>query len=148
MRIKYFAYGSCMSFTDILNTTPSAEFVAVVTLEHYGLHFPVYAKKRKGGVANVFPQEGSTVTGILWEVDETDTLDIREDHPRTYQRTMVNVTLGDNSTQEALTYHIPNHLHLRQQYLPSTEYWSLLREGELLGVPSQYFDNIQKFHFN
>lgn len=140
---KYFAYGSCMSDIDILRTTPSAKLSSTAILKDFALHFPLFAPGRKGGVADIVVSPGSVVHGVLWDVEELDSLNIREQHPHIYMKTQVEIELPSGATLEAVTYQIPPERHEGHHH-PHSEYLELLEHGVRSGIPKLYFESLAR----
>jgi cation transport regulator ChaC len=123
----YFAYGSCMSQKDISRTV-EATFVGPAILENYRLGFTRYSKNRQGGVADIIPDQGERVEGILFRVDGFLELDEREGAPHVYDR--VNVVVqreGEDEFIEASTYAIVE--KQANDIPPSDEYIRIILEG-------------------
>jgi len=73
----YFAYGSNMLFDQMRERCPSATFVGIATLEGYRLAFSRKATSSNSpwcgfGVADVVPDEESSVWGAVFQIDERD----------------------------------------------------------------------------
>ncbi|MFB4164170.1 gamma-glutamylcyclotransferase family protein [Alteribacillus sp. JSM 102045] len=102
----YFAYGSCMNVKDIKRTVYARPIGAAV-LKDYRFGYRAYSKSRKGGVADIIPDPGNEVEGILFEVPDFKGLDNREGHPHFYERIETEVQLLDTKEWiEAKTYSV------------------------------------------
>lgn len=97
----YFAYASNMNPAQMKSRAPTAGVVGVATLADRRLHFPIESAGWNGGTASVQLAHGSTVYGVLYEVDDAaiEALDRYEGYfaphdPRNrYERETVNVDL-------------------------------------------------------
>lgn len=123
----YFAYGSCMSFSDLEKTT-SFEYVGTGIVFDYRLAFSVYSRTRQGGVADIVYAPGEKVEGILFEVPDFEQLDRREGHPNFYRRREIEVWDKQAKTMRiASTYEV---VHKKTVEIPpSLEYANILLEG-------------------
>ncbi|SRR6266540_1834394 len=68
----YFAYGSNMDFGQMRQRCPSAQFVAVAELPGHVLKFTRRSKDRGRGVADVVPEPGKSVWGVVYDIAEID----------------------------------------------------------------------------
>ncbi len=68
----YFAYGSNMDWDQMRDRCPSARFVGVAKLPGHKLAFSRRSTKRNCGVADAVADQGTSVWGIVYEVDDRD----------------------------------------------------------------------------
>lgn len=68
----YFACGSNMDWDQMRERCPSARFVGVAKLPEHKLAFSRRSKKRGCGVADAVADQGSSVWGVVYEVDDRD----------------------------------------------------------------------------
>lgn len=68
----YFAYGSNLCPKQMWERCPDVRFKCVAVLEGYRLAFSRTSKGRGCGVADVVPDEGKQVWGVVYEVTEDD----------------------------------------------------------------------------
>ena len=68
----YFAYGSNMSFREMRDRCPSAQFVAAAKLAHHQLVFTRFSETRDGGVADAAPQHDEAVWGVVYDIPEIE----------------------------------------------------------------------------
>ncbi|SDH53115.1 gamma-glutamylcyclotransferase family protein [Alteribacillus bidgolensis] len=123
----YFAYGSCMNVRDIKRTV-DAKPVGAAVLKDYRFGYRAYSKARKGGVADIIPETGNEVEGILFEVPDFKGLDKREGHPHFYERIEVNVQLLETKEWvKAKTYSVVEKSEV--DIAPFAYYSSLIIEG-------------------
>lgn len=69
-KIYYFAYGSNLSFKQMLKRCPHSTFVAKANLANHQLAFTGYSSRWGGGVATIIKQPGSTVWGVVYALDK------------------------------------------------------------------------------
>jgi hypothetical protein len=86
-----------MNQEDLHRTTPSARNPKPLQLLGWSLKFNIYAPSRDGGVANIEKADGF-VEGVLWEVDELDSLRRREGCPYVYQEHTLETAHGEATT--------------------------------------------------
>lgn len=104
--IKYFAYGSNMSVSDVLKWCeqrhiPPVTFSKwqVARLPDYELRFNAFSVTQKCGVANIMVNPGSLVEGILFELDDKDMERIRHKVgvPGFYNEMLISVKLRNGT---------------------------------------------------
>jgi len=125
--LYYFAYGSNMNWPQMKQRCPSARFICVARLSDYRFAIARHSQLRKCGTANIFPDVGSEVWGIVYDLDDQDLnrLDSFEDGYRR-ERLFV-VARGDGQHPlEALVYIAQKE---DDAPLPNPEYKRLMVEG-------------------
>ena len=120
----YFAYGSNMHPGNMRKRCPGCAFVAAARLRDHRLAFTrPWASWGGGGVADIQPEPGSIVEGVVWEITEAhrDALDKYEEYPTAYTRKDVVVETFDGRRLTAFAYvarpagnHRPLRRYLRQ----------------------------------
>src|ERR1041384_2857691 len=68
----YFAYGSNMHWAQMQQRCASARFVAIACLPEHRLAITRKSRRRLCGTADVVPETGSEVWGILYDIDDGD----------------------------------------------------------------------------
>lgn len=68
----YFACGSNMNWEQMRSRCPSARFVGIALLPGYTLAFTRRSAKWGCGVADIVPQEGKNVWGVVYEISDYD----------------------------------------------------------------------------
>ncbi len=68
----YFAYGSNMNWQQMQERCRSARFVGLAKLSDYGLAFTRKSVNRGCGVADVVPEPGKSVWGVVYEIGDLD----------------------------------------------------------------------------
>ena len=127
--LLYFSYGSCMSRQSFSREHSRFELVGEAALKGFRLAFTHRLAVRAGGVADVVPEEGSEVRGILYRIAWSDLaeLDEREGvHAGRYQREWVEVEALGVRFSPVLTYTV---VHSTGRSPPSPEYAGLLADG-------------------
>jgi gamma-glutamylcyclotransferase (GGCT)/AIG2-like uncharacterized protein YtfP len=125
--VFYFAYGSNMDWAQMQRRCPSAKFVCVARLPNYCFAIARHSQLRKCGTANIFPETGSEVWGIVYEVSDRDLaiLDGFEDGYRRELGTVHSSNDGDTPF-EVLTYIAPRETDPPP---PNPEYKRLILSG-------------------
>ncbi len=126
--IPYFAYGSNMLKKRLEDRVGFVVCKGKATLENY--HFSFNKLGMDGtGKANIVPETGSTVSGVLYELTQSqvEILDTYEGTPTHYERKWVIV----DGTQ-AVTYIATPEYTSKTQLKPSPEYLSLITQGALV----------------
>lgn len=103
----YFAYGSNMHPGQMQKRCPGCVFVAAACLRDHRLAFTrPWAAWGGGGVADIQPDAGSLVEGVVWKITEAHrkTLDGYEEYPTAYDRKGVVVETFDGRTLTAFAY--------------------------------------------
>ena len=137
--MRYFAYGSNMHEGDLARwcrehgykpITPLSREVAV--LRGWKLVFNYYSTTRGGGAANIKPQEGGEVWGILMELSEEDYEIIRrkEGAPHYYEEITVSVVTRDGRIVDNVkTFRVVKERESGGFIPPTREYINLLIEA-------------------
>ena len=68
----YFAYGSNMDWKQIKKRCPSARFFCLAILKDQIVAFTRESTNRGCGVADIVPDEGHDVWGVVYQIDERD----------------------------------------------------------------------------
>lgn len=103
----YFAYGSNMASSQMAERCPGAVCLGAARLPRYRLAFDAWSNRRGGLVADVLPDPGSEVWGVLWEVtgEHAEALDRYEGVGRgQYRRATVRVEAAAGGEVEAFAY--------------------------------------------
>ncbi len=133
----YFAYASNMEPRRFRRLCSRSSVVGPARLPGRRLAFSRYSRQRRGGSANVLPDDGAEVWGVLYEVSDADldTIDRSEDVPAAYRREAVVVEDAEGHERQAVTY-VANRTG---DFLPHPDYLRLIVEGaEARGLPSHY----------
>lgn len=133
----YFAYGSNMDWAQMQRRCPTAKFVCVARLPAYRFAIARHSRLRHCGTANIYPEAGSEVWGVVYDVSDADlvTMDGFEDG---YARAFVAVhAINDGmAPHQALVYIAPKEDRVP---LPNPEYKRLMVEGARhWQLPSHY----------
>jgi gamma-glutamylcyclotransferase (GGCT)/AIG2-like uncharacterized protein YtfP len=123
----YFAYGSNMNWPQMQRRCPSARFVCTARLPSYRFAIARHSRLRDCGTANILPEAGSTVWGIVYEISENDLL-IMDSFEDGYSRHKNFVYSIESSPckLEVIVYIAPKEIGVP---LPNAEYKRLILEG-------------------
>jgi len=127
-KVYYFAYGSNLNRTQMVERCPHSKPFFMATLHHYKLVFVGWSRRWQGGVATIRSLKGEQVPGAVYEVSEDDLrrLDRYEGYPASANRLKVIVNSEDGDPIEAVTYIKTGRLEETQ---PSKEYLALIQQG-------------------
>ena len=145
MPVLYFAYGSNMCSAQMQERCPGAKALGYARLVDYRLAFDKWSERRGGYVADVLPQPGEAVWGVLWQVTQahTDTLDNHEGVARgQYRRQQV---ILENKVGGRLSKAYAYVICEPSEEGPTTHaYRKLLLAGaQEHGVPQRYLDALE-----
>lgn len=150
----YFAYGSNLDWSQMRDRCPSARFVRVAKLKDHRLAFTRYSDFRKGGVADVIPEAGQEVWGVVYEIEEQDIgrLDTCEgfqpDRPRektAYVREERHVYQDGDEKQPLLVSLYVATPQDGGPFHPHPDYKRLIVEGaEYWHLPREYIERLKK----
>jgi hypothetical protein len=123
----YFAYGSNMNWPQMQRRCPSSRFVSTARLPGFRFAIARHSRLRDCGTANIFPETGSTVWGIVYEVSESDML-IMDGFEDGYSRQTHSVycIAAKPSMLQVIVYIAPREVGVP---LPNAEYKRLMLEG-------------------
>jgi gamma-glutamylcyclotransferase (GGCT)/AIG2-like uncharacterized protein YtfP len=126
-----------MNWQQMLRRCPSSQFVCVGRLPDYRFAIARHSQLRNCGTANIFPEKGSEVWGIVYQVADQDLilLDSFEDGYRR-ARLFIHPMNDGNRPLESLVYIAP-----KEDTPPSAnaEYKRLVLEGALhWRLPDEY----------
>jgi gamma-glutamylcyclotransferase (GGCT)/AIG2-like uncharacterized protein YtfP len=143
--LYYFAYGSNMNWEQMQGRCPSSKFFSVARLPDYCFAIARHSQLRSCGTANVFPEKGKEVWGIVYDVSDLDliTLDGFEDG---YRRQKIFVFHSGDGQQpiEALIYIADKEDDAPP---PNPEYKRLIVEGaKHWNVPEPYRLMLEQIH--
>ena len=126
--MKYFAYGSNLSWRQMQQRCPQAKRLFSARLPNYRLVFIGGSRSSSGGTASILLQKGEYVLGGVYEIDGACqlALDRHEGYPAVYDRMNVIVFNDLGDAVEAFTYFKKGR---GVEEPPSQEYLTLIREG-------------------
>ena len=147
----YFAYGSNMNWEQIRKRCPSARFLGVAAMRNQRIAFTRKSTKRCCGVADVVPENGRTVWGVVYEICDHDigALDFSEGYrpnrnENSYWRRECMVFL-DNDDKQPLTVHTYFAEHQQNPPCPNAEYMELILSGaRYWHLPQEYIHELQQ----
>ncbi|MBI5251461.1 MAG: gamma-glutamylcyclotransferase [Desulfomonile tiedjei] len=151
-----FAYGSNMNRSDLRSWLESdgqdsSLIVGVypAKIEGYDFVWDYYSQGKAGGTANLEHKEGSTIWGVLIEMEDDllKAFDRKEGHPYFYSRgeSRVPVTrVEDGKTFLAWLYVARANKGGRRDVKPTREYKKIVLEGAVFwGFPESYIEKIR-----
>ena len=120
MYIYYFSYGHNTNISEFYNRVATAILVGNATLFDYKFTLEHFA--------NIIPQKGSSMKGVLWKipVSTIQTLDYHENYLSKYQHHIVNVVYKKTIIQ-ALTYVMTP--YYKDMRFPTMKYIEWLYQG-------------------
>lgn len=140
---KYFAYGSNLNAQQMSVRCPQAVPVQKGYLRDYNIAFTRWSKNRNCGVADVVPELGQKVWGLVWNLptENLEMLDSHEGHPKHYKRQLHEIFFLDGSSIQAWVYEVNKKQSFCQ---PSKEYVdTILSEGKALSFPEKYLESVK-----
>jgi hypothetical protein len=151
--IRYFAYGSDLHRDSIADwckhadrPVPRREDLRPAVLTHHRICFPIHEDFWRGGIADIVPAPGKSVSGALMEMSShgLETLERMAGRSRS-QRTIVRVTpYTGGPPVEAITFRIgqPDVRHIP----PSARYLDRLTEAASeIGLSMMWVMHLQSF---
>lgn len=139
--VLYFAYGSNMSSVVMLKRCPGATPQGAARLDGHRLSFRLPSQRWGGFAADLAPEAGSVVWGVLWKLSEghLETLDRVEARYDRYSVLPVN-----GRPVAAMTYRVKARLASAVERSPTSEYLQHLIDGALEhGLPSDYLRQLE-----
>lgn len=127
----YFAFGSNLFRSQMLERCPKAVALCRAVLPDFELCFPLESRKWKGcGVAGIRRADGNKVKGVLYilTLECLRTLDDYENHPTRYKREMVFVFDEQGKEIQAWAY-FPVDVPHDAFIAPSMEYLQKILQG-------------------
>jgi gamma-glutamylcyclotransferase (GGCT)/AIG2-like uncharacterized protein YtfP len=115
----YFGYGMNSDPQQMIMRTGQPVAIGRGLVRDHAFRFALHA--------DVYPQEGTNVHGVLWEIDDAalKSLDCREGYPYYYERKIVQVECGGQMYDAIMYYMTPGH----QERQPSQGYYDMLVRG-------------------
>jgi gamma-glutamylcyclotransferase (GGCT)/AIG2-like uncharacterized protein YtfP len=136
----YFAYGSNMNSARMLERVGEFSIIGRGVLSDFRLAFNKKAHGKVGeAYANVMPSPGDSVEGIVYQFDEIQKLDKHEGYPNHYDRKLMKISIGGEST-EAWVY-FAREDRIAEGLLPSKEYLEHLLQGKEY-LSEEYFQSL------
>jgi gamma-glutamylcyclotransferase (GGCT)/AIG2-like uncharacterized protein YtfP len=134
----YFAYGSNMEPTQMQTRCPEHTIMGTACLTHYTLAFTRWSRSWNSGTADILPEKGKEVWGILYNLtfENLRRVDKFADYPTSYVRQDVMVKHG-KEILPAFTY-----IAVRQGiFAPSKAYLNKMVLGATTNkIPEHYVE--------
>jgi gamma-glutamylcyclotransferase (GGCT)/AIG2-like uncharacterized protein YtfP len=147
MNVAYFAYGSNMDPAEIVKRCPHRRYLGVARLPDHRLAFTRKSVRTNSGVADIIPEPGRTIWGVLYEIsdDELAAIDRKEGYGWAYERVTNPVWLQQGKEKRiAIMYTVIASQRQQEHVLPSRKYMetiiSAAKEREL---PPQYINQLE-----
>ncbi len=139
--MRYFAYGSNLDAEQMRDRCPTSRGLFRARLDGYRLDFTHLSLRWGGGAADVVPQVGECVWGVLYELASQDLTRLDRFEPG-YERVLVSVRDDESSAHQALTYVVREKQILRptQVYLEK-----MMRWGQHWRLPEEYLSHLSSF---
>ncbi|HEY8495415.1 MAG TPA: gamma-glutamylcyclotransferase family protein [Limnochordales bacterium] len=143
--VYYFAYGSCMSPEDLARDVEEFELVGPARVRGYRLAFTRYSRARRGGVADMVPDEDGVVEGVLYRLpaEQLPALDEREGAPEHYRREHVRVETPDGQVyDDVLTYVVVD--KAPEEVPPHADYVQTILRGAEAYLSRAYVEQLRE----
>jgi cation transport regulator ChaC len=143
MAMKYFAYGSNMDLQGIKARGVNVYACEVGRLDDWQLVINVIDDDILGaGFANIMPQAGARVEGVIYTIDEASflALDQYENYPLDYTREVVRVQRSNCESVDCIVY-IGQLARLREGLKPIRSYLRSLLQGRPF-LSQSYYDRL------
>jgi len=142
----YFAYGSNMDPVQMQSRCPGNSLLGIACLPHYTLIFSRWSRSWNSGTADIVPQKGSEVWGVLYDLtlESLKKVDTFADYPHSYERLDVPVH-QQGEVIPALTY-----VAIRQGiFAPSKAYLDKMIAGATKSnIPESYLSFLKRIEVN
>jgi gamma-glutamylcyclotransferase (GGCT)/AIG2-like uncharacterized protein YtfP len=154
MAVWYFAYGSNLDFVQFRARCPSAQYVCRAVLRDHILAFTRPSTMRNCGVADVVPQEGHDVWGVVYLLEDRDlsALDAvegfqsdRDPDRNAYNRKDHVRVAAENDTKQALRVSLYIAVKRPNPPRPSEAYMGHIIDGaKFWKLPITYIEELQR----
>lgn len=128
--IFYFAYGSNLDIKQMKKRCPDSTILGVGCLKGYRLDFTHYSLKWEGGAADVIPDSGKEVWGIVYEISQPDFVKLNSYEGENYDSfkdtIITDIPINDTSIKDVLVYKVIN----KKEFIPPKEtYLNIIKEA-------------------
>jgi gamma-glutamylcyclotransferase (GGCT)/AIG2-like uncharacterized protein YtfP len=147
------AYGSDLDSEQMRSRCPSARFICVAELRDHNLVFPRRSKVRGCGVASIEARRGSSVWGVVYQIDEVDVAKLdasegympgRESGKNSYVREERHVHADGDEAKPLLVWVYVAHPHAKPP-LPNVDYKQLIVDGaKSWHLPGEYISELEQ----
>ncbi len=124
----YFAYGSNLDVEQMHRRCPGSRQIGVGCLRSYRLDFNRYSSSWGGGVADVVPDDGNVVWGLVYELtrEDLDSLDEWEGYPTAYRRFEADIETSGIRPSGVWVYEVV----AKQGFVPPTrQYLAIIKDA-------------------
>jgi gamma-glutamylcyclotransferase len=149
--VLIFAFGSNMNLAQMKKRCPNSDLASFMAeARGWKLCFPRYSGNREGGVGSIERQEGSSVWGVVFSVNEYDLprLDNHEGVPKgRYSRGTLKVHKQNGEAVETEAYFAVR--QREQDFTPHRKYIDLYVQGaKHFGLPAHYIGFLESLQKN
>jgi cation transport regulator ChaC len=138
-RVRYFAYGSNLDADQMRRRCPTSQPVGRARLLDYRLDFTHLSKRWRGGAADVVPDSGGCVWGILYNLP-TRELTLLDRYEAGYERILLEVEGDDGSARRAISYTVRR----KGSFRPTRTYLEkMLAWGARFELPDDYLTRLR-----
>jgi len=144
MSLNYFAFGSNMDKQQMEDRDVEFSDMQKGIMRDWKLVFNKRKWKEDGvGFANIVPEFGSTVEGIIYKINENtiQTLDDQEGVPKAYHKKTMLVENSNKEFVDCIVY-IANHSRTDNYIKPKKEYLDRLLKGKKF-LSENYFSELK-----
>ncbi len=143
--VRYFSYGSYMDEAKMRRSVPEARLFGAGSIEHFRLVFTDYAEARGRAGADLRPESGGRVWGVVYELPTAAlaVLDANKAYPTLYDRFQLTACQRDGKRLENVwTYALTKSGNAR--YPPPPDYLALLVHlARKHGFPGEYLRELE-----
>jgi len=144
----YFAYGSNMSLNRLKERDVRYIDKFLGHLQNYELIFNKVSSKRPSyGFANVIPNKGSTVEGIIFKMEdgEISKLDKFEKYPRDYRRETSSVFSPKYNKYFKCVIYVAQPMYIKEDLIIPLNYIQYIVEGARNNVSWSYYEKLLEY---
>ncbi len=134
--LLYFAYGSNLDADQMRERSPDSRVLFRARLLHHRLDFTHYSRRWSGGAADIVPEDGGLVWGVIYTQVDLIRLDRFEGG---YERVSLEVLDDDDRLHDVVSYSVRE----RAQFAPSDAYLEqLLHWAKRWEFPEAYLSQL------
>jgi len=138
-RALYFAYGSNLDAEQMGERCPSSQMRFTAELRDHRLGFTYFSKRWQGGAADLIPEQGCSVWGVVYELACAE-LPLLDRFEAGYHRVALTVRRHDGELQDVLSYTVRGE---KGKFHPTPTYRDkMLRWGRNWSFPDGYLESL------
>ncbi len=139
-RVLYFAYGSNLDAEQMKTRCPSSQACFTAELRDHRLGFTYFSKRWKGGTADLVPEGGCSIWGVVYQLAEIE-VPLLDRFEAGYHRVGLTVRTDDGELHDILSYAVRGE---KQSFRPTPAYRDkMLRWGKHWSLPDAYLEFIR-----